>query len=259
MQRDDAGVDDRAGGERRAGELSHHLGRPAPRGSGDELVRGTALEHEECAASGSAPIGDPSQQRGGVGKRRVGDHPERAAGERNCSQVAVHDDDVEPAAAPAAIGDDGRGAASEVAITIEVSVAIDRAVIIDVALALDAVPAVDLAVTIVVATIVAATIEVVATIVVATIEVAVGLAGLPALDALAEPGGPALVELDGDHARAGARQRQCQCAGAGSDVDDELAAANGGVSDEALGPLRFELVPRPAPTGGHDAPSRSNS
>jgi hypothetical protein len=82
-------------------------------------------------------------------------------------------------------------------------------------------------------------------------ETEVGSVGLHHDDGVAEPTAEMLsaqrMSLDGDHPGPGCGQRCRQRAPAGADVDDAVAGANAGVSNEPLGPFPFELVPSPLP------------
>ena len=94
-----------------------------------------------------------------------------------------------------------------------------------------------------------------------TREAQVGRVGLhdrdrAAAEAVAENPSTSAMELDGDDARTACRKPCGQRTGAGADVEDEVAGADAGVSDEALGPPVSESMPSPVRPAlpGHDAP-----
>jgi hypothetical protein len=71
---------------------------------------------------------------------------------------------------------------------------------------------------------------------------------------LPQPAGTAGMELDRDDSRASFQQRQSESTDAGTQVDYQLARANGRASNDSLGPVRIQPVPTPRPPPGHDAP-----
>jgi hypothetical protein len=75
---------------------------------------------------------------------------------------------------------------------------------------------------------------------------------------LAQGAGPAVMQLDGDHARPGGDEGCRERARSGTDVDHEVAGADPRLLDEAPCGVVSEPVPPPArrPGGGDDAPSR---
>ena len=61
-------------------------------------------------------------------------------------------------------------------------------------------------------------------------------------EAVAQVVDQAPVDLDGHHGRAGGGEGRGEGAGAGADVEDEVARADSGVSDQPLGPRRAQPV-----------------
>ena len=66
-------------------------------------------------------------------------------------------------------------------------------------------------------------------------------------EAGAQVRGPAGVRFDGDDPRPDLEERRREGPEPGTDVEDEVAGADPGVSDEPLGPPWIELVPSPRP------------
>jgi len=68
----------------------------------------------------------------------------------------------------------------------------------------------------------------------------------------------AWMQLDGDHLGSGPDEGSGQGTRARAQVEHELARAYVSGSDDPASPLRLESMPPPAPSRGHDAPSRMN-
>jgi hypothetical protein len=67
----------------------------------------------------------------------------------------------------------------------------------------------------------------------------------PSAEATTECSSPSGVRLHGDNSRPGLEEWTGDCSGTGTDVDDECARGDPGLSDEQLGPASIEGVPAP--------------